>query len=115
MGMKCRVAVHLLRSVFVTTRGPRLFHPTLNSSAHAEFRLLNTDCPSVIARTMECSHQSIGSGANKFGESVRIFSPTVWWSAMSKRKGLERLFDGRHFDREIIIFCVRWHLRYKLK
>lgn len=33
---------------------------------------------------------------------------------MSKRKGLEGLFDGRHFDREIIIVCVRWYLRYKL-
>jgi transposase-like protein len=33
---------------------------------------------------------------------------------MSKRKGLEALFDGRHFDQEIIILCVRWYLRYKL-
>src|SRR5476651_1993964 len=33
---------------------------------------------------------------------------------MSKRKGLEAVFDGRHFDREIIILCVRWYLRYKL-
>jgi transposase-like protein len=33
---------------------------------------------------------------------------------MSKRKGLEGMFDGRHFDREIIILCVRWYLRYKL-
>lgn len=33
---------------------------------------------------------------------------------MSKRKGPEDLFDGRHFDREIIVLCVRWYLRYKL-
>jgi len=33
---------------------------------------------------------------------------------MSKRKGLEGMFDGRHFDREIIILCVRWYLRHKL-
>jgi transposase-like protein len=33
---------------------------------------------------------------------------------MSKGKGLEELFDGRHFDREIIVLCVRWYLRYKL-
>ncbi|MEA3129137.1 MAG: transposase, family, partial [Paraburkholderia sp.] len=26
----------------------------------------------------------------------------------------EELFGGRHFDREIIILCVRWYLRYKL-
>jgi transposase-like protein len=24
------------------------------------------------------------------------------------------LFKGRYFDREIIILCVRWHLRFKL-
>jgi transposase-like protein len=33
---------------------------------------------------------------------------------MSKLEGLDRLFDGRHFDREIILLCVRWYLRYKL-
>ena len=24
------------------------------------------------------------------------------------------MFDGRHFDREIIVLCVRWYLRCKL-
>jgi len=33
---------------------------------------------------------------------------------MSKLKSLQELFGGRHFDREIIILCVRWYLRYKL-
>ena len=34
---------------------------------------------------------------------------------MSKPKKVDGLFDGRHFDREIIILCVRrWYLRYKL-
>jgi len=33
---------------------------------------------------------------------------------MSKRKSLDGMFDGRHFDREIIVLCVRWYLRYKL-
>jgi transposase-like protein len=33
---------------------------------------------------------------------------------MSTLKSLEELFGGRHFDREIIILCVRWYLRYKL-
>jgi transposase-like protein len=27
---------------------------------------------------------------------------------------IEELFKGRHFDREIIILCVRWYLRFKL-
>src|SRR3954469_9041563 len=33
---------------------------------------------------------------------------------MSKLKGLDELFGGRHFDREIIVLCVRWYLRFKL-
>ena len=33
---------------------------------------------------------------------------------MSKGKSIEDLFKGRHFEREIIILCVRWYLRYKL-
>src|ERR1700675_3943716 len=28
--------------------------------------------------------------------------------------GLDKLFEGRHFDREVIVLCVRWYLRYKL-
>jgi hypothetical protein len=27
---------------------------------------------------------------------------------------LDDLFKGRHFDREIMILCVRWYLRFKL-
>ena len=27
---------------------------------------------------------------------------------------MDELFKGRHFDREIIVLCVRWDLRYKL-
>ena len=33
---------------------------------------------------------------------------------MGKLKSVEDLFEGRHFDREIIILCVRWYLRFKL-
>src|ERR1700730_12575880 len=28
--------------------------------------------------------------------------------------GLDDLFEGRHFDREVIVLCVRWYLRFKL-
>ena len=28
--------------------------------------------------------------------------------------GLDELFGGRHSDRQIIVLCVRWHLRFKL-
>jgi hypothetical protein len=27
---------------------------------------------------------------------------------MSNLMGVEQVFEGRHFDREIIILCVRW-------
>jgi hypothetical protein len=27
----------------------------------------------------------------------------IWWPVMSKEKGLEGVFDGRHFDGEIIV------------
>lgn len=33
---------------------------------------------------------------------------------MPKRKTIDELFKGRHFEQEIIILCVRWYLRYKL-
>ena len=33
---------------------------------------------------------------------------------MSKLKSIEELFEGRHFDREVIIVCVRWYPRFKL-
>lgn len=33
---------------------------------------------------------------------------------MANRKTIGELFKGRHFEQEIIILCVRWHLRYKL-
>ena len=33
---------------------------------------------------------------------------------MVKLESLEEVFAGRHFDREVIILCVRWYLRFKL-
>ena len=33
---------------------------------------------------------------------------------MGKLKGGEDLFEGRQFDRDVIILCVRWYLRVKL-
>src|SRR5690349_860519 len=35
-------------------------------------------------------------------------------SAMAKLKTVEELFKGRHFDRDVVILCVRWYLRFKL-
>src|SRR5664279_1587145 len=33
---------------------------------------------------------------------------------VSELGSVEELFRGQHFDREVIILCVRWYLRYKL-
>src|ERR1700730_1990652 len=33
---------------------------------------------------------------------------------MTAGKPASDLFKGRHFDREIIVLCVRWYLRFKL-
>ncbi len=33
---------------------------------------------------------------------------------MASFSSLDELFEGRHFDREIIVLCVRWYLRFKL-
>ena len=33
---------------------------------------------------------------------------------MSELNSVEELFRGRHFDREVVILCVRCYLRYKL-
>src|SRR6202011_1422098 len=33
---------------------------------------------------------------------------------MSELKIVEKLFKGRHFDREVIVLCVRWYLRFKV-
>src|SRR5712672_2896835 len=35
-------------------------------------------------------------------------------SSMGKLKAVAELFEGRHFDREVIILCVRWYHRFKL-
>ena len=59
-------------------------------------------------------NERFGSGANSRTGSVKVAIRSIWWPVMSKEKGLEGVFDGRHFDWEIIVFCVRWYLRYKL-
>jgi transposase-like protein len=33
---------------------------------------------------------------------------------MAAFPGLDELFNGRHFDREVVVPCVRWYLRFKL-
>jgi hypothetical protein len=34
---------------------------------------------------------------------------------MARFLGVEEPSEGRHFDRAIIVLCVRWYQRFKLK
>jgi transposase-like protein len=33
---------------------------------------------------------------------------------MAGFRGVFALFEGRHFDQEVNVLCVRWYLRFKL-
>jgi len=59
------------------------------------------DAKSTAAGLIIRLHKRIGriggTGANRLGESDKVFSLTNWWPVMSKHKGLEGMFDGRHF------------------
>jgi hypothetical protein len=55
----------------------------------------------------------VGSGAKLPGFPYRVGS-LIEGGAMAGLLGLNALFDGRHFDREVIVLCVRWYLRFKL-
>jgi hypothetical protein len=48
------------------------------------------------------------------GLSVSQASAVVRTRSTGKLQSVEGLFSGRHFDREVIILCVRWYLRFKL-
>ena len=43
-----------------------------------------------------------------------IFADSKTQRKQTGMLGIDELFKGRHFDREIIILCVRWYLRFKL-
>jgi hypothetical protein len=53
--------------------------------------------------------ETIGSGANcGSGTYLLVNAPS---EEVIHMLGIDELFKGRHFDREIIILCVRWYLR----
>jgi hypothetical protein len=45
---------------------------------------------------------------------AKVAIQSIWWLVMGKGKVLAGVFAGQHFDREIIVLCVRWYLRHKL-
>src|SRR5580658_6069388 len=58
-------------------------------------------------------HARFGSGANREMPSDRVVFRDRGLT-MGRRRSVEELFAGRHFDREVIILCVRWYLGYEL-
>ena len=48
------------------------------------------------------------------GEAGHICRKLAFGESETQMLSMDDLFRGRHFDREIIILCVRWYLRFKL-
>jgi transposase-like protein len=47
-------------------------------------------------------------------EAGHIGRKLAGWRERPRMQSIANLFKGRHFDREIIVLCVRWYLRFKL-
>src|SRR5262249_22116152 len=94
-----------------STRQSRL---STRSSANLATRVIFG--PSVSMRTMSGSRSPgiTGSGANGTVRSATLGGVNEPRSSMAKLKTIEELFKGRHFDRDVVILCVRWYLRFKL-
>ena len=118
------------------------FHQPENEAEHAEGNIAVLDCVrevkpsyspqnvvSEFARTLKSygvltvegdgySGQFVrelfrnGSGAN--GKSGAYSPRTHLLRKRTRMLSMDDLFKGRQFDREIIILCVRWYLRFKL-
>ena len=72
-----------------------------------------TDCRAGPGRTKRLDERTTrGSGAN--GKRTAYLARTPLLRERTRMLNIEDLFKGRHFDREIIILCVRWYLRFKL-
>jgi len=50
----------------------------------------------------------------QMGEAGHICRKLAFGESETQMLSMDDLFKGRHFDREIIILCVRWYLRFKL-
>ena|ERR1700733_3373408 len=65
-------------------------------------------------RSLVCFNDLKGSGANgEFSIRIQCYCGELG-TGMSYGKGRKAMCGGRHFDRKVIMLCVRWYLRYKL-
>jgi hypothetical protein len=89
-----------------------------------EFIMTSAEASCRAHRT-EATHRAISDSRSESHASglwlwckrcraVAMLAPEREKSTMGKLEDLEKLFAGRHFDREVIILCVRWYLRFKL-
>ena len=75
-------------------------------------RLRRRQC--FVGNYRDCKRvrEAEGSGANGLSGAYR--RKLAVWRERRQVLSMDDLFKGRHFDREIIILCVRWYLRFKL-
>ena len=76
--------------------------------------LIGSGVATCVGNYRDCKRvrEAEGSGAN--GKSGAYSPQTRLWRKRTRMLSMDELFKGRHFDREIIILCVRWYLRFKL-
>ena len=75
--------------------------------------LQTTTCP-VRAMELWLQRSRIGLWCNLLDPLSSRLSGGFEGDAMTSFLGLKELFEGRHFDREVIVLCVRCYLRFKL-
>jgi hypothetical protein len=91
----------------------------LNTEQRARSVCLSEGRASAFAFASCCSHRRIvAASVARHGDNlidiaaVKTGLPCAYdrEHAMSKQINIDRLFDGRHFDREVMVLCVRWYL-----
>jgi transposase-like protein len=75
-------------------------------------RVSNQNSDGDDERYSQKRRPSLGSGAN--GKSAAYLAQSRPLEKRTHILNIDDHFKGRHFDREIIIVCVRWYLRFKL-
>ena len=66
----------------------------------------------VRVKSHSGSEKELQRGAGLWCKLLACLFSRCWvkGSAMTGVLGLAELFDGRHFDRKVIVLCVRWYL-----
>ena len=97
---------------------PRKVCVHFSSNFHLEMKASPPRMPIASGKGILKTARELKVGSGALVQMMR--SDQLHWvlswlrSSMGKLKAVAELFEGRHFDREVIILCVRWYLRFKL-